>query len=65
MVVSLTYRAAGSNGSCLQQNLDYSSPNGGGVLAVCVQVAEELLDYQVRVLRLKQKMSQISESEKK
>lgn len=65
MVVSLTYRAAGSNGSCLQQNLDNSSPNGGGVLAVCVQVAEELLDYQVRVLRLKQKMSQISESEKK
>lgn len=52
MYIKLTYRTTGCNGSCLQQHFHYPSTHFGWVLAVSIQVAEKLLDYQVRVLWL-------------
>ena len=48
----LTHGAAGCDGGCLQQHLHDAGPHCGGGLAVGVQVAQELLDDQVRVLGL-------------
>lgn len=51
-VILRTYWAAGSDCSCLQQHFHYASSHCGWILAVCVQVAQKLLNYQVRVLGL-------------
>lgn len=50
--LELTHRAFGSDGHRLQEDLDDPGPDPRRVLAVCVQVVQDLLDHMVRVLRL-------------
>lgn len=50
--VELTHRAFGGDGHRLQEDLDDPGSDPRRVLAVCVQVVQDLLDHVVRVLRL-------------
>lgn len=50
--LELTHRAFGGDGHRLQQDLDDPGSDPRHVLAVCVQVVQDLLDHMVRVLRL-------------
>lgn len=51
----LTHRARGRDDSSLRQDFHDARPHRGRAAAVGIQVAQQLLDDQVRVLRLREK----------
>ena len=51
-LLALTYGTFSSNGDSLQQDLNNTSSNPGGISLTSIEVPQNLLDHMVRILSL-------------